>query len=189
MISIGDCPVSVGASARVRGFGLVELVVTLAVAGVLVAIALPSFREVGINSAVSGTTNELVTALNTARAEAVKRGAQVAVISVGDNWSTGWTVQADGDHDNAFGLPPADPVLATHAALSNGYTITALASGGGNSGRVIFGASGELRGVPQFDLNVCRPDHTADRSRHIVITGSGSASSSLSVAGSPAPGC
>jgi len=174
---------------RARGFNLVELTVTLCVAGVLVAIAIPSFREVGINTAISENSNDLVTALNTARAEAVKRGVRVAVINTG-GWSGGWNVQADGDHDNAFGAPPTDPIIDMHGAFTNGYTVTGAASGGGNNGQVVFNSSGALVGpTTSFDFNICRPDHDPLKSRRVTVSGSGAASVKSDVTGSPAPGC
>jgi len=174
---------------RARGFTLVELAVTLAVAGVLVAIAIPSFREVGINTGVSENTNDLVTALNTARAEAVKRGVRVAVIATG-GWSGGWNVQADGDHDNAFGTPPTDPIIDTHGPFTNGYTITGVTGGGGSNTQVVFNSAGALQSpTTRFDFNVCRPDHVAAKSRWIRVGGSGAVTSSLDASGSPAPGC
>lgn len=56
-----------------RGFTLVELMVTLAVAGILMLIAIPSFRNITLKHRLTTTANEYVNALNTARMEAVKR--------------------------------------------------------------------------------------------------------------------
>lgn len=69
------------AGARARGFTLVELMVTVAVAAILVAIAIPSFKNITLSNRLSTTANEVVTAINAARMEAIKRNAPVQVCS------------------------------------------------------------------------------------------------------------
>src|SRR5215469_10905864 len=80
-----------------RGFTLVELMITIVVAIILMALALPNFRDLILGSNVTQNTNQLVHDLNLARAEAVSRGTLVAVISNngGNDWSGGWTIVAD----------------------------------------------------------------------------------------------
>lgn len=60
---------------RARGFTLVELMVTLAVAAILMMIAVPSFRGIIASNRLNAAANELVGALNTARMEAIQRNA------------------------------------------------------------------------------------------------------------------
>jgi type IV fimbrial biogenesis protein FimT len=55
------------------GFTLVELVVTLAVAGVLIGIAVPSYSRMIAANRLSTATNSFVASLNSARMEAVRR--------------------------------------------------------------------------------------------------------------------
>ena len=64
-----------------RGFTLVELMVTLAVAIVLLAIAVPSFRQITISNQLTTAANEVVLAVNTARMEAIKRNASTQLCS------------------------------------------------------------------------------------------------------------
>jgi type IV fimbrial biogenesis protein FimT len=90
---------------RARGFTLLELLVTLAVATILVTVAVPSFRSFVQNSRATTHTNELVTALNLGRSEAIRRGRPVTVCSSSDgatcsgatDWSDGWVVLAPGN--------------------------------------------------------------------------------------------
>lgn len=64
---------------RARGFTLIELVVVIAIAAVLVAVAVPSFREFFDSKRVEGVATELYTDLQYARSEAVSRRADVRV--------------------------------------------------------------------------------------------------------------
>jgi type IV fimbrial biogenesis protein FimT len=65
--------------ARTRGLTVIELMVVIAVAGVLVALAAPSMRGLISAQRVSGTNAELVTDLQYARSEAVRRNLDVRV--------------------------------------------------------------------------------------------------------------
>lgn len=69
------------------GFSLIELMITIAVAAILLAIAIPSFRNLILSNELTTTTNEWVTAVNVARSEAIKRSAGVVVCGAGGNQS------------------------------------------------------------------------------------------------------
>lgn len=60
---------------RSRGFTLVELVITVAVAGVLLAVAIPSFTQTISSNRLTATANQMVAGLTTARIEAIRRNA------------------------------------------------------------------------------------------------------------------
>lgn len=92
---------------RHSGFTLIELVVTLAVVGILVVLATPSFNDFFEKSRLRGATDDLVTLLNTARAEAVKLDRDVNV-SLGGT-TTAWCAGANAALDPAA---PAEPVPA-----------------------------------------------------------------------------
>ncbi len=62
-----------------RGFTLIELVVTVAVAGILAAIAVPSMTAFINASRLSGATEELTAGLQLARTEAVRRNRPVTL--------------------------------------------------------------------------------------------------------------
>lgn len=56
-----------------RGLTLVELVVTVAIVAILASAAAPSFRDMMERNRLSALNNQLVSAINYARGEAVKR--------------------------------------------------------------------------------------------------------------------
>lgn len=170
-----------------RGFTLFELMVTLIVLSIGVAIALPSFRGVLLNSAVSGQTNDLVTAMAMARSEAVRRGTQVAVVSAGGgaDWSGGWSVVADTNRDGVF--TGSDEVMKRSPALDSQYHVFAKNTAGGSDGRVVFNLNGAADAA--YDLNVCYPTGDAARSRRIQVRASGNVSSFKDTSGSAATSC
>ena len=140
---------------RTVGFTLVELLVTIAVVAVLLALAFPSFREITIRTNVTSVTNDLVGALNTARGEAVKRGMPVAVVSNSGSgtWTSGWQIEVDTARDGTY-LPLT--VIGQHAAVPATYSLFGKANGG-NDGMAAFNSSGTLQPVAGFDFSVCRP--------------------------------
>ena len=66
------------------GVTLVELMVTIAVAAILLAVAVPGFRNLIVSNRLTATTNAFVAALNLARIEAIKRNARVTLCKTAD---------------------------------------------------------------------------------------------------------
>jgi type IV fimbrial biogenesis protein FimT len=85
-----------------RGFTLLELMVTIGMAGILFGVGVPSFVRLVESNRATAHTNELVNAVNIARSEAIQRGETITVCSSTDaatcstdvDWSTGWVVLA-----------------------------------------------------------------------------------------------
>ena len=88
---------------------LVELAVTVAIAAILAAIAVPNMRDFLTGRAVDTQAEELVTSLRLARSEALKRGMEVSVCASANTesaspscsgdagWAKGWLVFYDYD--------------------------------------------------------------------------------------------
>ena len=78
---------------RMRGFTLVELMVTIAVAAILLGIALPSFQTVSRNNAVRATTNDLITSINSARQQSMSMRSVARVVPATGGWDAGWSLE------------------------------------------------------------------------------------------------
>jgi type IV fimbrial biogenesis protein FimT len=78
-----------------KGITLVELVMVLAVVGILAALAVPVFRSLLQEQRHQVIVSELVAALKMARTEAVVRHTPMVVRASEKGWSWGWLVMSD----------------------------------------------------------------------------------------------
>jgi type IV fimbrial biogenesis protein FimT len=111
------------------GFTLVELMITISVAAILVAVGVPSFRYVTTSNRVSSEINGLLGDMQFARAEAIREGQTVTVCASANgatcsgstNWKTGWLVFSD---TGVIGtLDGTDPLLKMQRTFSGQDTL------------------------------------------------------------------
>ncbi|MES2150299.1 MAG: GspH/FimT family pseudopilin [Pseudomonadota bacterium] len=110
-------------AARARGFSAAELMVVLVVAALMLTLALPDLRQLLSQLRLRVAAGELYGALELARAQAVARGAPVALVPLdgGGDWSRGWVVLLDRDGDLRPGS--GDEVIAWHGPAPDGVAI------------------------------------------------------------------
>ncbi len=104
-----------------RGFTLIELMVTIAVAAIVASFALPAMDEFIANSRMSGLAANMVTTINQARSEAISRGHYVSVYATSDKGMAG-----------SPNTPGIGSMANSTAAWSDGFRIlqrTRLAAG------------------------------------------------------------
>ena len=86
------------------GFTLLELMVLIAIIGIVTAIGVPSYRSMMMTNELVETVNELRLSMKLARSEAVTRSQATIVCSSTDgsscsladgNWASGWIVGID----------------------------------------------------------------------------------------------
>ena len=89
------------------GFTLLELIITMLIVGILLAVGVPSLKGFMKGNQLVASTNELLSALHVARSEAVKLNSRVSVCDSTDGsscagtgeWEKGWIVFVDSDGD------------------------------------------------------------------------------------------
>ncbi len=114
------------------GFTLTELMITLAIVGILLTVGVPSLKTFMQGNQLIASTNELVSALHIARSEAIKLNSRVSICDSSDgktcaltgDWSNGWIVFVDFDGNLAnSGLPctgiPTDCLLRVHDSFTD----------------------------------------------------------------------
>lgn len=110
------------------GFTLIELMVAISIAAVLMMVAAPNFTEFKRNAELTTTSNTLLSSLNAARGEAMKRGMRAMATPIdGEDWSKGLVVFVDVDGSQEFEASNDITVLTrdelpSHISISNSGT-------------------------------------------------------------------
>ncbi len=145
---------------KANGFTLIELMVTIAIAAILLGVGVPSFTNMIVGNRLATQTNELISGINLARSEAVKRNRTVnfcraadanATVCAGAGTWEHWIILAGANNvvrrgainrfSNTLGvtstLPGGNLLLGpdglartTGGALANGQSITVCATNG-----------------------------------------------------------
>lgn len=80
------------------GITLIEMMMVVAILGVVLALAAPNLSEFFVRNRLDTATNEFMTALNFARSEAIRRGVPVSIRRVSGTtreWTQGWEIFVD----------------------------------------------------------------------------------------------
>ncbi|MHB1677041.1 MAG: GspH/FimT family pseudopilin [Sulfuriferula sp.] len=157
------------------GFTLLELMVTVAVAAVLLAISVPNFQTFFNSNRIVTVTNDYITAINFARSEAVKGGAMTTLCMSNNGstctgnsgWSNGWIIWSD---LNANGVMDAGELMQSHGPVNAGNVVM-----GGVQTSFSFNGMGALTTPTGGDtFNICTPSElsisntiTVDPSGHL----------------------
>jgi type IV fimbrial biogenesis protein FimT len=150
-----------------RGFTLFELMLVLAVAGVLLGLAIPGLTQFRRSNQLTGAANDLLAAIHVARAEAVKRRLPTEMCFTTDptaatpacdgNGRQGWVVWVDDAdpevshaNDGNGAVNANEPVLLRHQALPT--ELSMITKPAGNAGYVAFMDTGFVK-VAANDLS------------------------------------
>lgn len=156
-----------------RGFTLIELMVTIALAVILSLIALPAYRSFTASNRAATEMNTFVGDLQYARMAAIQNGTDVTMcVSYDDqtckgsgDWNDGWIIFMDTNHNQT--VDSGEQLLRVHDALPSGDTLV------GNSNiddAITFNRFGMLAGVFTGTVTLlANPDRVAYR-RCVVVS-------------------
>lgn len=161
----------------IGGFTVIELLITVLVASVLLTLAVPNFQQALETNRVATRTNELISTLQLARTQAVKRADTVSLCGSGGgqscngDWEGGWIVFHDrdgnGDPDNlASGSCSSSQDCLLRVA---GTDDTDVEISGPSS--VTYLPSGRIDSALTFNLKV--PDCSGNRARDVTVAATG----------------
>ena len=170
-----------GRHTNLRGFTLMELMVTLAIAAILATLAAPAFQDIIIKSRLSGVGNQFTGHILRARNEAISRNTCTIMClstntdtaiktnssgqvtdgpictNAGTDWQQGWIVFLKEDcisePANTNSLPPRpEDYILIRNSIGDSYTLQA--QGTTPPQRFFFDANGRpgLDGAAEFDL-------------------------------------
>jgi len=159
------------------GFTLLELMVVVAIAGILLLVGIPSFRSMTTTNEISSKTNDLIMSLKLARSTAITTGHIAYVCSSDDGatckgqdsfWSKGWLVWVDLNDDGT--LTANNNELLWVKEIDPGTSQTIVASSNflqqidfkydGSLARAVVGSfricsgQGAINGFPQRLINL-----------------------------------
>lgn len=127
------------------GFTLVELLVTIAIAALLMFVALPAFMTFQKNAQLSDAVSNFIGATNAARANAMKQGVNTYLVpNSGTNWGSGWMVFSDLNWNQTYDAG-TELIILSHEAPASAISISIPTTSSFSAGYVLFNGSGYPR--------------------------------------------
>jgi type IV fimbrial biogenesis protein FimT len=162
---------------RQSGLTIIEIMVTLAIAGVLIGLAVPAFNAFVAQRSLTAQVNDFLVAVQYARSEAGRRGTVVSVLALdatnaANEWGPGWCVVVGNP------APAACPNDATELRRYPALGANTLNATGALSGLTTLSFSSRGMLLPPAaagGLNLCNPSE--DVGRQIAISAIGRVSS------------
>ncbi len=118
-----------------KGLTLIELMVVIAIIGILASLAAPSFNTILRQQKVIGEANLLFSLVYIARSEAIKRNGVVTIckstdaVQCGGLWSDGWIVFEDNNSDGSRDV--GEPLISS-GLIRDDYQLSWSAFGSNN---------------------------------------------------------
>ena len=154
-------------SRRQRGLTVLEIMISVALLGVILAIGIPSYAHMTISNGLTSDTNDLVASMQFARSEAVTRGETVTVCAANanldacsgaGNWTSGWVI-----------LDAAANPIRVHPALTQNAAVEVNVQNG--VGAVVFNRNGFS--TNSRTIRLCGPRGDTRRIRGVVVSPDG----------------
>jgi len=107
-----------------KGFTLYELIITLAIICITLAIAIPSFNKQIRQSRTEAAALALLDAIETSRSTAVFKNTRTMLLATNKKWHAGWMLFIDNNNNGAF---DDDELLVAQEGGLKGVSISAKA--------------------------------------------------------------
>lgn len=156
------------------GFTLIELMITLLIAAIALAVALPQLGSISNQVNFSSIQQNLVSSLILTRSEAVKRGVPTIICASTDdstcsvtpaNWSDGWMIYADQNNSGVYESASDDLIRAQRVDSIANITF-------GRSNPVTFLGDGTVTSPSTGSFKICDPrGSTVVRGINISLSG------------------
>lgn len=136
------------------GFSLIEMLTTVSVLAILLAIVAPGFASLLSANTLSAAQSELTASIMLARGEALRRGSQVGVAALaptaGAEFSGGWVIYQDANSNGQFDA--GETIIRQQAAMPANVR---LATASGTTG-IAFSSRGFLTPATLVNITACR---------------------------------
>lgn len=155
-----------------HGFTLVELVISIAVIGILAAIAAPNFQDALLSSRLRANANKLLSSIYLARGEAIKRNTVITLCASSNGTS------CTGSWENGWIILSGTTLISTQNSIPIGFRIIEA------NGLTSLSFQPMSIGTTQASLKICRlTPSVGSQERVITVSATGRASSSKTTTG------
>jgi len=157
------------------GFTLLELMIVIAIVGILISLAVPSFREMIMNNRITSGANEFATAFSVARIGAIKRGSGTVIVAdssgtSSNEWGKGFTVSVwdDANFDNVVDSAEIGVTLRQFQALNNDVSLDSA----GDITEISFLSTGAYNSASNQTFTLC-DTRSGETGRQFTLTATG----------------
>lgn len=166
-----------------HGFTIIELMMVVAIAGMLAAFALPEMKNLVVSNRSKALSLDVYMSLNMARSESIKRNtSNVIMLAKSSSWQNGWTVCVDANSNNA--CDSTEIVLIEGEPVDSSLTLT----GPGTPFLVKYNRDGRVTTAASFTITA-GTNNTKVPMRCVDVNASGRPGTRMDTNGIDSDGC